>query len=593
MSAPSENLPMSASPVQSRPLWLRHLPYFIGAAVVVALAARMQFDGYILNILMQATTFSIAVFGLSVVLGLCGQINLAQAAFFGFGAYAVGIGTADMHVSYWLCLVVGCLAAVAAGAFLGASTLRLGGHYLAMVTISFQQIVTLVMINAIWLTHGPDGVSNIGRPALFPTSQSYLAFCVAMLAIVGYLVWHLPDTRIGRAMRAVRDNELAAGVNGIDVFRTKVSAFAICAGLGGLAGGLFAGGFAYVSPDQFSFAESIVFLTMSLLGGVASPIGSAIGTGLLILIPEWLRFLKSVPGLYLAIYGLFVILIIRFMPDGIWGFVAAAFERWRAKIKTPPAKAVLQLRPATVGGDIVLEVKGLSKHFGGLKAVDGVDIAVRRGGVHALIGPNGSGKTTTLNVLSGLYKATSGTILLDGTDITTMPPHRRTAAGLGRTFQNIRLFRSMTALENVEIGAERPGNTMISKGGDAALTERAMEALTFVGLGARANELISSFSYGHQRLIEIARALAANPTLLLLDEPAAGLNSTEKLELHELLKRIAAQGLTILIIDHDMTLVSEAAQHITVLNFGRRIADGESLAVLRHPDVVSAYLGTE
>ena len=165
--------------------------------------------------------------------------------------------------------------------------------------------------------------------------------------------------------------------------------------------------------------------------------------------------------------------------------------------------------------------------------------------------------------------------MLDGTDVTDMPPHLRAAAGLGRTFQNIRLFRSMTALENVVIGAERPGNTLIGKGGDDALTERAMSALTFVGLGARANELISSFSYGHQRLIEIARALAANPTLLLLDEPAAGLNSTEKLELHELLKRIAAQGLTILIIDHDMTLVSEAAQHITVLNFGCRIADGE------------------
>ncbi|HEU0149887.1 MAG TPA: branched-chain amino acid ABC transporter ATP-binding protein/permease [Bradyrhizobium sp.] len=591
MSVGSDNMQATTPVVRARPTLVRHVPYFIAAAVVVALAASMNFDGYILNILLQATTFSIAVFGLSVVLGLCGQINLAQAAFFGFGAYAVGIGTTDWQMSYWLCLILGCGLAVVAGAFLGISTLRLGGHYLAMVTISFQQIVTLVMINAIWLTHGPDGVSRIGRPSLFATSQGYLAFCVAMLAIVGYLVWHLPDTRLGRAMRAVRDNELAAGVNGVDVFRTKVYAFAICAGLGGLAGGLFAGGFAYVSPDQFSFAESIVFLTMSLLGGVASPIGSAIGTGLLILIPEWLRFLKSVPGLYLAIYGLFVILIIRFMPDGIWGFVSAGFERWRAKIKSPPATKLLQLKPATVGGDIVLEVKGLSKHFGGLKAVDNVDIAVKRGGVHALIGPNGSGKTTTLNVLSGLYRATSGTILLDGTDVTNMPPHQRTAAGLGRTFQNIRLFRSMTALENVEIGGERPGNTMIGAGD--TLTERAMEALTFVGLGSRANELISSFSYGHQRLIEIARALASNPTLLLLDEPAAGLNSTEKLELHELLKRIAAQGLTILIIDHDMTLVSEAAQHITVLNFGRRIADGESMAVLRHPDVVSAYLGSE
>jgi branched-chain amino acid transport system permease protein len=592
MSAPSDNMPISVTTAPAKPLLLRHAPYFIGAAIVVTLAATMQVDGYIHNILMEATTFAIAVFGLSVVLGLCGQINLAQAAFFGIGAYAVGIGTSDYQISYWLCLAGGCVLALLAGALLGMSTLRLGGHYLAMVTISFQQIVTLVMINTIWLTHGPDGVSNIGRPSLFQSAQSYLAFCVAMLAIVGYFVWHLSDTRLGRAMRAVRDNELAAGVVGIDVFRTKVSAFALSAVLGGLAGGLFAGGFAYVSPDQFSFAESVVFLTMSLLGGVASPIGSAIGTGLLILIPEWLRFLKSVPGLYLAIYGLSVILIIRYMPDGIWGFFNLATQRWRAKAKVRATGPALQLVPATVGGDTVLDVKGLSKYFGGLKAVDEVDIAVRRGSVHALIGPNGSGKTTTLNVLSGLYKATAGRVVLDGTDVTEMPPHQRAAAGLGRTFQNIRLFRSMTALENVVIGTERPGNGLIGHGEDA-LNARAMSALTFVGLGSRANELISSFSYGHQRLIEIARALAANPTLLLLDEPAAGLNSSEKLALHELLERIAAQGLTILIIDHDMTLVSEAAQHITVLNFGRRIADGESMAVLRHPDVVSAYLGSD
>jgi branched-chain amino acid transport system permease protein len=592
MSAPSENMPMAVTPPRAKPMWLRHLPYFIGSAVLVALAATVQFDGYVHNILMEATTFAIAVFGLSVVLGLCGQINLAQAAFFGLGAYAVGLGTSDYHLSYWFCLAGACVIALLAGAFLGMSTLRLGGHYLAMVTISFQQIVTLVMINSIWLTHGPDGVSRIGRPELFQSSQSYLAFCVAMLALVGYAVWHLADTRLGRAMRAVRDNELAAGVVGIDVFRTKVLAFALCAVLGGLAGGMFAGGFAYVSPDQFSFAESVVFMTMSLLGGVASPIGSAIGTGLLILIPEWLRFLKSVPGLYLAIYGLSVILIIRYMPDGIWGFVNLATERWR-KVRAPATGTALQLAPASAGDDIVLSVRGLSKHFGGLKAVDNVDFDVKRGGVHALIGPNGSGKTTTLNVLSGLYKATSGRVVLDGTDITDMPPHQRAATGLGRTFQNIRLFRSMTALENVVTGAERPGNTLAGQKNSDALNARAMSALTFVGLGARANELISSFSYGHQRLIEIARALAANPTLLLLDEPAAGLNSSEKLELHALLKRIAAQGLTILIIDHDMTLVSEAAQHITVLNFGRRIADGESLAVLRHPDVVSAYLGTE
>lgn len=592
MSVKSENM-TAVTAVRSMPGVLRHLLYFVAAAIAVFAAATMSFDGYVLNILMQATTFAVAVFGLTVVLGLCGQINLAQAAFFGLGAYVVGLGTADYQINFWICLVAGSLLALAAGALLGMSTLKLGGHYLAMVTISFQQIVTLVMINAIWLTRGPDGISKIGRPALFQSQQSFLAFCVAALAVIGYLVWHLPDTRIGRAMRAVRDNELAAGVAGIDIFRTKVAAFALSALLGGIGGGLFAGGFSYVSPDQFSFAESIVFLTMALLGGVGSPIGAVIGTGLLILIPEWLRFLKNIPGLYLAIYGLFVILIVRFMPDGIWGFVQDIITKWRAKIRPHVASPALQLVPAKTGGDMVLEVTGLSKHFGGLKAVDKVDISVRRGSVHALIGPNGSGKTTTLNMLSGLYKTTAGRIVLDGTDVTDMPAHQRTAAGLGRTFQNIRLFRSMTALENVVIGAERPGNTLIGEGGQDALTQRALSALTFVGLGPRANELVSSFSYGHQRLIEIARALAGNPTLLLLDEPAAGLNSSEKVELHDLLKRIAAQGLTILIIDHDMTLVREAAQHITVLNFGKRIADGESLAVLQHPDVISAYLGTE
>jgi branched-chain amino acid transport system permease protein len=569
-----------------------HLAYGLFAIVAAALAATMSFDGYILNILMQAATYAVAVFGLSVVLGLCGQINLAQAGFFGLGAYAVGLGTTDYGMSYWICLALGMVVSLGAGAVLGATTLRLGGHYLAMVTISFQQILTLFMINAIGFTHGPDGVRQIARPVLFAGQQSYLAFCVVMLAIVGWLVWHLPDTRIGRAMRAVRDNELAASVAGVDVYRTKVKAFALCALLGGLGGGLFAGGFSYVSPDQFSFAESIVFMTMALLGGVASPIGSAIGTGLLILIPEWLRFLKSVPGLYLAIYGLSVILIMVFMPDGIWGFFAKFFQR--AKPLSSDA-GMLELVPAETGGTTVLEVKNLSKHFGGLKAVDQVDFAVARGSVHALIGPNGSGKTTMLNVLSGLYKATGGTVVLDGRDISHLAAHQRTAAGLGRTFQNIRLFRSMTALENVMIGAERPGNALIEAGGGgrAALETRALAALAFVGLGPRAGELVTAFSYGHQRLIEIARALAANPTLLLLDEPAAGLNAGEKRELHDLLQRIASQGLTILIIDHDMTLVSEAASHITVLNFGRRIADGESLAVLRHPDVVSAYLGAE
>ena len=562
--------------------------YALLAAVLVALAATFKTDGYVANILMQAATYAIAVFGLSIVLGLCGQINLAQAAFFALGAYSVALGTVDYHIPFWLCLLGGMAIALAAGAGLGLMTLRLGGHYLAMVTISFQQILTVVLTNAIRFTHGPDGASSIPRPAGFASGQSFLALVVAIMAISGYLVWRLADTRLGRAMRAVRDNELAASANEIDVYRTKLVAFALGALLAGLGGGLFASGFSYISPDQFAFANSIVLLTMALLGGAASPIGSAIGTGLLILIPEWLRILKSVPGLYLAVYGAAVILIILFMPDGVWGYITQPF---RAR-KLAPAKPAepLTLRPLNSGAPMALEVRGLSKHFGGLKAVDGVDLQVRRGGAHALIGPNGSGKTTMVNVVTGLYRATAGEIFVDGVDVTSLPAHKRSAAGLARTFQNIRLFRSMTAIENVVVGAERDGNVLIERGRDA-LWGRARAALDFVGLGHRADETIPSFSYGHQRLIEIARALAANPTVLLLDEPAAGLNLSEKKALHGLLGRIVAQGLTILLIDHDMTLIAGAARHVTVLNFGRRIADGETADVLRQPDVVAAYLG--
>ncbi|MGI3900202.1 MAG: branched-chain amino acid ABC transporter ATP-binding protein/permease [Janthinobacterium lividum] len=568
------------------------LAYAALALAAAALAGAVPLSGYVLNVLMQATTYAISVIGLTIVLGLCGQINLAQAAFFGIGAYAVGLGTTAWGLDFWVSLGLGLGTALVLGGILGASTLRLGGHYLAMVTISFQQILTLVLVNWIPVTRGPDGVPGILRPSYLADGQRYLAFCVLILAAVGYAVWRMPDTRLGRAMRAVRDNELAAGVSGINVYRTKILAFAIGALLAGLGGGLFAGGFAYVSPDQFTFAESVVFLTMALLGGVGSPVGAVIGTGLLVLLPEWLRFLKEIPGLYLALYGLAVILIIIFMPVGIWGFVSARLGRLgrRTGIAGSGGDLVLTQRPPTAHP--VLEVVGLAKHFGGLKAVDDIGFGVARGGVHALIGPNGSGKTTTLNLLSGIYVPTAGRILLDGRDVTASAPHARAAAGLGRTFQNIRLFRSMTALENVVVGAERPGNPADLPDA-AALEGRARAALAFVGLEGRADDVVSSFSYGHQRLIEIARALAGDPVLLLLDEPAAGLNASEKVALTALLRRMTAKGLTILIIDHDMTLVRDVADSITVLNFGRRIAHGDAATVLREPDVIAAYLGEE
>jgi branched-chain amino acid transport system permease protein len=561
----------------------------VAIAAVIALSFFLPAEGYYLNIMMQAATYAIAVAGIVVILGYCGQLALCQAAFLGIGAYAVALGTVNYNLPFFAALAIGVVISGLGGILLGGATLRLGGHYLAMVTIGFQEIITLVLSNWADFTNGPDGISGIPRPSIFGLSfnqgSRYLCLCLCIMAIVTVFAWQLKISRLGRAMRAVRDNELAASTCGINAFRTKIVAFGISAALGGLGGGLFAGAFSYISPDQFTFDDSIVLLTMALLGGVESPVGALFGTFVLVLLPEWLRFLKQI---YLAVYGGAVIAIMIFMPRGIWGLLVE-----RAFAKTPQAFGDVPPLPllSKTGGIIdetVLEVKGLAKHFGGLKALDGVDFRVRRGTVHALIGPNGSGKTTFLNVVTGLYMATAGDIHLRGKSITKLAPYMRNRLGLCRTYQNIRVFRGLSVLENVIIGAERAGNDV---SGASSTRQRALAALQFVGLQDSAHLPVGDLSYGHQRYVEIARALAGSPDILLLDEPAAGLNLTEKQEMAALLKRLKGHGLTIVIIEHDMKLITEVADQITVLNFGRHIADGKPKAVLSHPEVIAAYLG--
>lgn len=561
------------------------------AVVLPAIPFFFAVNSYVLNIFMQAVTYGIAVLGMTIVLGYTGQINLAQAAFFGLGAYAVALGTVVLGLNFWVSLLLGIAVAALAGLVLGLTTLRLGGHYLAMITISFQQIFDLVLVNWTAVTRGPDGVAGIARPSLFgyqlTDDKAYLVLCVAVLYAAILLVWYLPSTRLGRAMRAVRENELAAEVTGVKTLAVKVIAFVLCAGLAGIGGALYAAGFAYVSPDNFNFKISIEFLTMALLGGVQSPFGSAIGTVLLILLPEWLRFLKEI---YMAAYGVAVILIMVFMPEGIWGLAKAGWQRIRKPQKVAPiAIKSLEFNISMTDLSPILRLDNLQKHFGGVKAVDGISIEVARGTVHALIGPNGSGKTTTLNVLNGIYKPTAGRILVDGQDVTQDAPHVRAAKGVGRTFQNIRLFPALSVLENVMIGAQRQNNPIGS--GEAALRERTMSALAFVGMQDKAQMIVKNLPYGHQRLVEIARAMAGHPKLLLLDEPAAGLNMTEKQELANLLKRMRGLGITIFLIEHDMRLIVQVADKISVLNFGKKIAEGTPDEVLRHPDVIAAYLG--
>jgi len=540
---------------------------------------------YATNLLILASAWSIATLSLTVLLGYAGQISLAQATFYGIGAYAVALGTTRFGASFWTALPVGIGLAAGMGFVLGMTTLKLGGHYLAMVTICFQIIFSLLAINWTPVTGGPDGIGNIARPSLFVplgTAQRYAWFALGALFAIAAGVGWLKHSPLGRSMRAVRENELAAEALGVDTFRVKVLAFTLSAVIAALGGGIYASAFRYISPDGFGLDHSVEFLAMVLVGGSDSVPGSIIGAALLTFLPEWLRDLKSI---YLVVYGAVIIVVIVFMPDGLWGYARVLGRRFLEPRAPPKPGRPLALRGQGTAREPILTVQGLGKHFGGVKAVDGVDLVVRRGEIHALIGPNGSGKTTCLNVISGVYSPSFGSIQFLGARIAGLRPNRIARRGMARTFQNIRLFRELSVWENVLVGSQRKG------GGEVEIEDRAAAALEFVGLTARAHELCKSLPYGHQKLVEIARALAGELDLLLLDEPAAGLNSSEKRDMGILLEKLREQGLTILLVEHDMSLVARTAAAITVLNFGKRISEGSPSQVLADPLVVEAYLG--
>ena len=595
--------------------------------IVVLLAAVAVFplmvtSDYWLNLANLAISFGIACLGLNIVLGYTGQLSLAQAAFWGIGAYTSALLTMKLGVPVW----GGMLAAFAVtslfGIVLGIPTLKLSGHYLAMTTIGFGIIVQLVLINTTDLTNGSDGIPGIPSPWLGPIDLSDPAgfFYVAALSLI-LLTWgaiRLKSSRIGRAFQAIRENEMAAETTGIDTTFFKVMAFALSAAYAGFGGSIFAhSGSHYISPDTFSFDQSVVLLTMAVLGGNGSAVGAVFGASFLTLLPEVLRFLKDS---YMMFYAAGIVAIMVFMPGGLaslvynwsvsrnlrawWASGSAAAAQVAAGTgsttdKTPP--------PAPITGGAgsngtILSVKGLAKYFGGLKAVDGVDMTIRPGEIQALIGPNGSGKTTIINMLSGLYVPTMGEIDFEGANITGKRPHSITAHGVARTFQNIRLFGELSVLDNVLIGQHCRSKAGVvrsviqppsQKAEEARMRQKALEVLQFVGLHGKEFAMAKSLPYGQQRLLEVARALASDPKLLLLDEPAAGLNPSETEALVDLLFQIREKGVTILLVEHDMSLVMNVSDHITVLNFGKKIAEGNAEQIEANQEVIDAYLGTE
>ncbi len=621
-------------------------PVVLVAAVL--LFPRAVTSGYWLNLINLSISFSIACLGLNIVLGYAGQLSLAQAAFWGVGAYTSAILTTHLGLPVWAGMFAAFFVAAIFGIRLGIPTLKLSGHYLAMATIGFGIILQLILVNEIWLTNGSDGITKIPSPSLGPielkTPESF--FYLAAVALI-FFTWgaiHLKDSRVGRALMAIRENEMAAGTAGVNTTYYKIMAFSLSAGYAGFGGWLFAHSSShYISPDTFSFEQSVIILVMAVLGGNGSAIGSIVGATLLTLLPEVLRFLKDY---YMMVYAAGIVVIMIFMPSGIAGLVKStplslrlrawwnsastaarqvaantgassagleSSELLRAEGVAPaamPVEGATGYPPAGVpviedcsgSSEVLLTVKGLAKHFGGLKAVDGVDMQVRRGEIQALIGPNGSGKTTILNMLSGLYVPSAGEIFLEGKPIGGQKPNIITSLGIARTFQNIRLFGELTVLENLLVGQHCQSGAGLAasifqppwqKAEEARMRAKALELLRFVGLRGKEFTKSSSLPYGQQRLLELARALASDPRLLLLDEPAAGLNAAETEALVGLLFQICKRGITILLVEHDMSLVMNVSDHITVLNFGRKIAEGPAEVVENNPEVIDAYLGTE
>ena len=483
---------------------------------------------------------------------------------------------------------------------------RLTGAYLAVATLGFSIIVYLVIKNEEWLTGGSYGFISIPRAALFgfvlrdPMYSYYLNVGVA--AIVYLTFARIQGSRFGRAINAIREDPDAARACGLRVTLLKSECFVIAAFVAGLAGSLYAHEVRYLAPNDFTFWKSIEILIMVVIGGVGSLAGAILGAAVVVGLPEVLR---GIGDYRMLVFGAILIATMLFGEGGLAAICTTLGRRLGGTADAPGAEARGQQRKramSTIAAHEawLLEARSLTRRFGGLLAVDGVDLSVGRGSVHGVIGPNGAGKTTLLNLVAGVYGVSSGTLHFGARDITRYSTAKRARAGIRRTFQNLKLFGEMTALENVAIGLHadtRSGffdavlGTPRHRREERDIRDRSMEALRFVGLDGIAAMRAGALAYGHRRLLEIARAIVARPALLLLDEPAAGLNVNEAAHVSELIARIRDAGTTVILVEHHMDVVMRVSDEITVLNYGRRLAHGTPTQIQEDPDVIEAYLG--
>lgn len=584
----------------------QRLPVLVFALVMAAIPFVPGLPPFWIVLLNNIGLAALVAMGLVLLTGVGGLTSFGQAAFCGFGAYTTAVLTTAYGISPWLTLPLSLLVSGIAAVLLGIVTVRLSGHYLPLGTIAWG-IGLFYLFSKLEFLGRNDGISgipplSIASFRMLDPGTIYYAIWIGVL-ISAVLTMNLLDSRTGRAIRALRRGHIAGEAFGVQTPSAKLLVFIYAAVLAGLSGWLYAHFQRAANPTPFGAQAGIEYLFIAVVGGAGYVWGAVLGAGIVVILKEILQsYLPYIFGgqsqLETIVFGILLVVLLQLAPTGVWPWLMARLPIKPGR-KVPDTSLPLAGRErAPAAAATLLQIEKARKEFGGVIAVNDVsfDVGVRE--IVALIGPNGAGKSTTFNLITGVLTTTGGSISVLGRKVDNAPPQEVVKLGVARTFQHVKLVPDMTVLENVAIGAHLRGHAgaissmlRLDRADEARLLAEAARQIERVGLGEQIDQLAGSLSLGQQRIVEIARALCADPLLLLLDEPAAGLRHMEKQRLAALLRQLRDGGMSVLLVEHDMGFVMDLADRVVVLDFGTRIAEGTPAEIKTNPDVIKAYLG--
>jgi len=572
---------------------------------------------YLAHTLNLTIIFVVLTVSLNLILGYGGMASMAHAAFFCIGGYVSTIVTMHFGWNFLAGIPVAIIATAVFGGILAAPFIRVQEEYLILFTIAFQMVIFHLMLSSYNITGGDSGIFGVPKPVFFgfevETPAHFLPFMALFVFLVYWVCLKVTKSPFGRVLKGIREDERAVTSLGKNVIKFKVVIFMVGTGIAAGAGSIFAHYTQFISPAIGNLDESILIIAMVVLGGTANLWGSAVGAFLLIIIPEALNFLPGASGLIVPlrgfIYGVLLILFMRFRPEGL---IPEYFHLKKKNTKLFvkgdfPFDVDAETDPRNLSGfrddvshDPILEVKGLSKSFGGIKAVDNFFMSLGKGQVTALVGPNGCGKTTAFNLVTGFLKPDNGQIYFQDKEITHVPAHRMPHSGIARSWQDVRVFQGMTVLDNILLATQnQSGESLlklffmpwqVKKEEDANL-RKAFFYLDKVGLSEKASEIASSLSYAEQKLLAVARLLTTGAEILLLDEPSSGVDPNWVKQFMDIIKELARSGKTICIVEHNLEVVREISDTVYFMAEGRKIAQGSAEELMADPKLGEIYFG--